>query len=104
MADLADDLIGEIRLGRGGRGRFRNTNFGKARRGRAGGSLFSARARNLWRVAQGSNAAVLKKINRGGTHTGPAAYVEGGRAADTATHPELRAAIQRIHDLGYLAG
>ena len=70
MADLADDLIGEIRLGRGGRGRFRNTNFGKARGGRAGGSLFSARARDLWRVAQGSNAVVLKKINRGGTHTG----------------------------------
>ena len=71
MADLAEDLIGEIRLGRGGRGRFRNTSFGKARRGRAGGSLFSARARNLWRVGQGSNAAVFKKINRGGTHTGP---------------------------------
>lgn len=71
MADLADDLMGEIRLGRGGRGRFRNTNFGKARPGRAGGSLFSARARNLWRVGQGSNAAVFKKISRGGTHTGP---------------------------------
>ncbi|MTE01690.1 relaxase/mobilization nuclease domain-containing protein [Paracoccus sp. YIM 132242] len=70
MADLADDLIGEIRLGRGGRGRFRNTSFGKARRGAAGASLFSARARNLWRVGQASNAAVLKKINRGGTHTG----------------------------------
>ncbi|SNR71192.1 relaxase/mobilization nuclease domain-containing protein [Paracoccus sediminis] len=70
MADLADDLIGEIRLGRGGGGRFRNTTFGKARRDRAGGSLFSARARNLWRVGQGSNAAVLKKISQGGTHTG----------------------------------
>ena len=70
MADLAGDLIGEIRLGRGGGGRFRNTEFGKAGRGKAGGSLFSARACNLWRVAQGSNAAVLKKITRGGTHTG----------------------------------
>lgn len=70
MVSLAEDLIGEIRLGRGGRGRVRDTGFGKARRGRAGGSLFSAQARNLWRVAQGSNAAVLKKINRGGTHTG----------------------------------
>ncbi|MFC0339556.1 hypothetical protein, partial [Paracoccus niistensis] len=66
MTDLADDLIGEIRLGRSGRGRFRNTNFGKARRSRTAGSLFSARACNLWRVAQGSNAAVLKKITRGG--------------------------------------
>lgn len=69
MADLAGDLIGEIRLGRGRRGRFRNTNFGKARQGRAGGSLFSARTQNLWRVGQGSNAAVFKKIRRGGTHT-----------------------------------
>lgn len=66
MADLAGDLIGEIRLGRGGGGRFRNTDFGTA-----GSALFSARARNLWRVGQGSNAAILKKINRGGTHSGP---------------------------------
>ena len=29
-------------------------------------------------------------------------YVAGGRAADTATHPELRAEIQRIHAAGYL--
>ena len=53
------------------------------------------------------NSAVTNRLTvvfDGGTHTGPAAYVEGGRAADTATHPELRAAIQRIHDLGYLAG
>lgn len=70
MGSLAEDLIGEICLRRGGRGRVRDTGFGRARRGRAGGSLFSAWARNLWRVAQGSNAAVLKKINRGGTHTG----------------------------------
>ena len=70
MASLADDLIGEIRLGRGGRGRFRGTNFGKGGRGKAGGSLFSARTRNLWRVGQGSNSAVFKKITRGGTHTG----------------------------------
>lgn len=30
----------------------------------------SGRAAGLWRVAQGSNAAVLKKIHNGGTHTG----------------------------------
>ena len=69
MTDLADDLIGEVRLGWGGRGRFRNTNFGKSKAGRAGGSLFSARARNLWRVGQGSNSAVFKRIRQGGTHT-----------------------------------
>ena len=31
-------------------------------------------------------------------------YVAGGRAADSATHPELRAEITRIQELGYLAG
>ncbi len=31
-------------------------------------------------------------------------YVAGGRAADRATHPELRAEIGRIRGLGYLAG
>ncbi|KRF16505.1 hypothetical protein ASG90_09420 [Nocardioides sp. Soil797] len=46
----------------------------------------------------------LTVVFDGGNQTGAAAYVEGGRAADTATHPELRAAIQRIHDMGYLAG
>ncbi len=31
-------------------------------------------------------------------------YIAGGRAADSATHPELRAEIGRIQELGYLAG
>ncbi|MGN7870782.1 relaxase/mobilization nuclease domain-containing protein [Paracoccus sp. 22332] len=70
MASLAQDLIGDIRLRRVGRGRgARNTGFAKGRQARAGGSSFSARARNLWRVGQGSNAVVLKRIRRGGTHT-----------------------------------
>ncbi|SMP00179.1 relaxase/mobilization nuclease domain-containing protein, partial [Paracoccus laeviglucosivorans] len=30
---------------------------------------FTARADNLWRLTQGSNAAVLKKIHNGGTHS-----------------------------------
>jgi hypothetical protein len=34
---------------------------------------------------------------------GLATYVVGGRAADAAPHPELRAAIRRIQELGYLA-
>jgi len=34
---------------------------------------------------------------------GAAAYVAGGRAADRASHPELKAAIKRIQELGYLA-
>lgn len=36
---------------------------------RGGGSRFSARANNLWRAAQGSNAAILKRIHNGGTHS-----------------------------------
>lgn len=35
-----------------------------------------------------------------GTHV----YVRGARAADSAEHPELRAEIKRMQDLGYLAG
>jgi hypothetical protein len=31
-------------------------------------------------------------------------YVAGGRAADAAEHPEVRAEIARIHELGFLAG
>lgn len=53
------------------------------------------------------NAGVSNRLTvvfDGGNQTGAAAYVEGGRAADSATHPELRAAINRIHELGYLAG
>lgn len=34
----------------------------------------------------------------------PQAYVAGGRAADEAQHPGLRAEIRRIQELGYLAG
>ncbi len=39
-----------------------------------------------------------------GAAAGPETYVVGGRAADEAQHPGLRAEIQRIQDLGYLAG
>ena len=40
----------------------------------------------------------------GGDDRGAASYVAGGRAADNAAHPELRAEIARIQELGYLAG
>ncbi|MFC3631932.1 relaxase/mobilization nuclease domain-containing protein [Paracoccus angustae] len=71
MASLSDDLIGEIRLRRVGGRVPHDSGFGKTtgRRSGARGSSFSARARDLWRVGQGSNAAVLKKIARGGTQT-----------------------------------
>jgi type IV secretion system T-DNA border endonuclease VirD2 len=71
VASLADDLIGEIRLRRVGGRAPRDSGLGKprSRRSGSGGSSFSARARDLWRVGQGSNAAVLKRIARGGTQT-----------------------------------
>lgn len=52
------------------------------------------------------NAAVPNRLTvvfDGGDQRGAAAYVAGGRAADRAGHPELRAAIKRIQELGYLA-
>ena len=55
---VSDPILEELRLRtlRGGRGAGRQQRF-------------TARANNLWRVAQGSNAAVLKKIHNGGTHS-----------------------------------
>lgn len=53
------------------------------------------------------NAGVTNRLTvvfDGGETDGGSIYVAGGRAADTATHPELRAAITRIQELGYLAG
>lgn len=52
------------------------------------------------------NAGVANRLTvvfDGGSVRGAAAYVAGGRAADTAEHPELRAAIRRIQELGYLS-
>jgi hypothetical protein len=40
----------------------------------------------------------------GSDDPGTSPYVVGGRAADAAQHPEVRAEIARIHDLGFLAG
>lgn len=52
------------------------------------------------------NASVPNRLTvvfDSGEARGPAAYVAGGRAADLAEHPELREAIRRIQELGYLA-
>ena len=60
------------------------------------GSLLSAGATNrLVVVFDGGDA------QDGGEEP---AYVVGGRAADRADHPDLRAEITRIQGLGYLAG
>ncbi len=57
------------------------------------GSLINATIANRLTVVFDSSAA-------DGTHM----YVAGARAADSAEHPELRAEITRLQDLGYLAG
>ncbi len=57
------------------------------------GSLINANVRNR-----------LTVVYDGGAATGKAAYVAGGRAADGAVNADLRAEIERIQSLGYLAG
>jgi len=46
----------------------------------------------------------LTVVFDGGTSAGSDLYVAGAKAADIAEHPELRAEIARMQDLGYLAG
>ena len=60
------------------------------------GSLFSAGATN--------RLVVVFDGGRGSGDDESPAYVLGGRAADHASHPDLKAEIIRIQGLGYLAG
>ncbi|MDS9469612.1 relaxase/mobilization nuclease domain-containing protein [Paracoccus sp. MBLB3053] len=57
MARATDPILEELRL------RYLRGGSTSARQ------RFTTRANNLWRLAQGSNAAVLKKIHNGGTHS-----------------------------------
>jgi hypothetical protein len=57
------------------------------------GSLVNAGARNRMTV-----------VFDGTTADGEPVYVAGGRAADAAAHPELRAEIERLQGEGYFAG
>lgn len=57
------------------------------------GSLINARTTNRLTVVFESRASDGAQI-----------YVAGARAADSAEHPELRAEITRLQELGYLAG
>lgn len=59
---VVDALLGDLDVLRPQQGRLRGSTG-------AGFLRFSPRAAQLWRFALGSNAAVIKKINRGGTHT-----------------------------------
>lgn len=57
------------------------------------GSLINARTANR-----------LTVVFDGGDAVGTPLYVAGAKAADVAEHPELRAEITRMQDLGYLVG
>ena len=57
------------------------------------GSLINAKTTNRLTVVFDGNSA-----------DGTDLYVAGARAADSAEHPELRAEISRMQELGYLAG
>ena len=46
----------------------------------------------------------LTVVFDGSSSDGTDIYVAGAKAADGAEHPELRAEISRMQDLGYLAG
>jgi type IV secretion system T-DNA border endonuclease VirD2 len=59
---LAEAVLGEITFLHPQRGRVKAGNSSPKR-----GFSFSARASQLWRFSMGSNAAVLKKIGKGGT-------------------------------------
>lgn len=60
------------------------------------GSLINARATNRITVVFDGDA--------GATSGAQSVYVAGGKAADVASHPELRGEIARLQQLGYLAG
>ncbi|GAA2132323.1 hypothetical protein [Nocardioides bigeumensis] len=60
------------------------------------GSLINAKVANRLTVVFDAAAD--------GAEPGRMSYVAGGRAADQAGHPELRAEISRLQELGYLAG
>jgi hypothetical protein len=46
----------------------------------------------------------LTVVFDGAAHNGSHVYVAGAKAADSAPHPELRAEITRLQELGYLTG
>ena len=59
---LAEAVLGEINFLRPQQGKVKTGNSSPKR-----GFSFSSRASQLWRLSMGSNAAVLKKIGKGGT-------------------------------------
>lgn len=60
---LAEAVLGEISFLRSQQGRVKSGSASSSRQG----FRFSPRASQLWRFALGSNAAVIKKIGKGGT-------------------------------------
>lgn len=58
----------------------------------------------LGSLINATTANRLTVVFDGASADGTDLYVAGARAADSAEHPELRAEISRMQDLGYLAG
>lgn len=58
---------------------------------------------SLINAATGNRLTVVYDATQGGRAADAGPYVIGGRAADRADHPEVRAEIARLRDLGYLA-
>ncbi len=58
----------------------------------------------LGSLINASTANRLTVVFDAGASGGPDMYVAGAKAADSAEHPELRAEIARMQDLGFLAG
>ncbi|MCF6378092.1 hypothetical protein L2K70_10795 [Nocardioides KLBMP 9356] len=58
----------------------------------------------LGSLINASSANRVTVVLDGGSAPGSQMYVAGARAVDSAEHPELRAEITRMQDLGYLAG
>ena len=58
----------------------------------------------LGSLINATTANRLTVVFDGGTADGTHLYLTGAKAADSADHPELRAEITRMQDLGFLAG
>ena len=58
----------------------------------------------LGSLINATTANRLTVVFDGGTADGTHLYLTGAKAADIAEHPELRAEITRMQDLGFLAG
>ena len=66
------------------------------------GRMIDVGGRRMHLDCRGQNEPTV--VFEAGPVAGTSPYVVGARAADRAPHPELRAELARLRDLGYLAG